>query len=99
MPLHYTFPHTNSSYCTASLKTYKFLLDSQADLTNLSTGISSLNVTQFKPLRDLVTQIQPVLLTLEDTIDKFGADFSAQNVANQTDEYVVTMPVLQTHSC
>ena len=76
---------------TASLKTYKFLLDSQSDLTNLSTGVSSLNVTRFKPLRDLVTQIQPVLVALEDTIDQFGADFSVQNVVNQASECVFTL--------
>ena len=39
-------------------------------------------------MQNLVTQIQPVLLQLENTIDQFGADFSVQNVVNQTVECV-----------
>lgn len=70
----------------ASLKTYKFLLDTQAGLTNLTDGINNLNGTGLQPVQALVTQIQPVLVELENTIDQFGADFSAQNVANQASE-------------
>lgn len=72
----------------ASLKTYKFLLDTQAGLTNLTAGIGNLNGTGLESVQNLITQIQPVLLSLEDTIDQFGADFSVQNVVNQTSEYV-----------
>lgn len=71
---------------TASLKTYKFLLDTQAGLTNLTVGIGQLNGTGLQPVQSLVTQIQPVLLSLEDTIDQFGQDFSVQNVVNQASE-------------
>lgn len=77
------------SFCdifTASLKTYKFLLDTQGALTNLTTGINSLNGTGLSPLTTLVQQIQPVLVKLEDTIDNFGAAFSTQDVANQASE-------------
>ena len=70
----------------ASLKTYKFLLDTQAGLNNLTAGIGQLNGAGLEPVQNLVTQIQPVLLQLEDTIDKFGADFSVQNVVEQANE-------------
>lgn len=73
---------------TASLKTYKFLLDTQAALTNLTSGIASLNGTGLKQVEDLANQIKPVLVDLESTIDQFGADFSVQQVANQANEYV-----------
>ena len=75
---------------SASLKTYKFLLDTQAGLTNLTNGVNNLNGTGLEPLNALVTQIQPVLLNLENTIDQFGADFSVQNVVNQASEWVFT---------
>ena len=81
------FVHVSRS-CTASLKTYKFLLDTQAGLTNLTNGIGQLNGTGLAPVQNLVTQIQPVLVSLENTIDQFGADFSVQNVVNQTSECV-----------
>ncbi|THH09450.1 hypothetical protein EW145_g2016 [Phellinidium pouzarii] len=57
-----------------------------AGLTNLTNGVGQLNGTGLKPLQDLVNQIQPVLASLEDTIDQFGADFSSQQVANQTSD-------------
>lgn len=85
--VHFSEPH-NSHETVASLKTYKFLLDTQAGLTNLTDGINNLNGTGLNQVQTLVTQIQPVLLELEDTIDQFGADFSAQKVANQASEYV-----------
>ena len=72
----------------ASLQTFKFLLDTQAGLTNLTNGVGQLNGTGLAPLESLVNQIQPVLESLEDTIDQFGADFSAQQVSNQASEYV-----------
>ena len=62
------------------------MLDTQAALTNLENGISKINATRFSALNELVAQIQPVLFNLEDTIDKFGADFSVQNVVNQASE-------------
>ncbi|KAH8119623.1 hypothetical protein DFH11DRAFT_458253 [Phellopilus nigrolimitatus] len=77
---------SNSARTIASLKTYKFLLDTQAGLTNLTNGIGQLNGTGLKPVQDLVSQIQPVLASLEDTIDQFGADFSVQQVSNQTSD-------------
>lgn len=72
----------------ASLNTYKFLLDTQAGLTNLTNGVGQLNGTGLAPLEGLVNQIQPVLESLEDTIDQFGADFSVQQAANQASECV-----------
>ena len=80
-------------FVLASLKTYKFLLDTQAALTNLTSGIAELNSTGVVQIEQLANQIQPLLVELEDTIDKFGADFSAQQIANQTNEYVFS-PVL-----
>ncbi|KAI5115856.1 hypothetical protein M0805_009704 [Coniferiporia weirii] len=77
---------SNSARTIASLKTYKFLLDTQAGLTNLTNGIGQLNGTGLAPLTALVNQIQPVLLSLENTIDQFGADFSSQEVSNQASD-------------
>lgn len=77
---------SNSARTVASLKTYKFLLDTQAGLTNLTVGIGQLNGSGLAPVQSLVTQIQPVLLSLEDTIDQFGQDFSVQNVVNQASD-------------
>jgi len=77
---------SNSARTIASLKTYKFLLDTQSGLTNLTNGINGLNGTGLAPVQSLVTQIQPVLVNLENTIDQFGADFSVQNVASQASD-------------
>lgn len=57
-------------------------------MTNLTNGVNGLNGTGLAPLQSLVAQIQPILQNIEFTIDQFGADFSVQNVVNQTSEYV-----------
>lgn len=77
---------SNSARTIASLKTYKFLLDTQADIANLTTGIAALNGSGLAPVRDLADNIQPVLADIENTIDQFGADFSVQEVANQASD-------------
>ncbi|EJD03415.1 uncharacterized protein FOMMEDRAFT_156821 [Fomitiporia mediterranea MF3/22] len=77
---------SNSARTIASLNTYKFLLDTQAGLANLTNGVAQLNGTGLKPVEDLANQIKPVLSDLEDTIDQFGADFSVQKVANQASD-------------
>jgi len=78
---------SNSARTIASLKTYKFLLDSQAALNNLTTGVNALNGSAgLAPVTALVNQIQPVLLNLENTIDQFGQDFSVQNVVDQAND-------------
>ncbi|KAL5528056.1 hypothetical protein ACEPAF_7192 [Sanghuangporus sanghuang] len=77
---------SNSARTIASLKTYKFLLDAQTALTNLTNGVAALNGTGLKQVEDLANQIQPVLVDLEGTIDQFGADFSVQQVTNQAND-------------
>ncbi|KAL5484808.1 hypothetical protein ACEPAI_7450 [Sanghuangporus weigelae] len=77
---------SNSARTIASLKTYKFLLDTQVALTNLTNGVAALNGTGLKQVEELANQIQPVLVDLEGTIDRFGADFSVQQVTNQAND-------------
>lgn len=74
---------SNSARTVASLKTYKFLLDTQSLLTNLTNTVNQQNTTELQPLVEGVAQIQPTLQSMEHTIDQFGADFSVQNLANQ----------------
>lgn len=74
---------TNPPRTMASLQTYKFLVDTQSALSNMTTLIN--NVGGNKTAAALINnQLQPVLTQVENAIDGFGAAFSVQNLVNQT---------------
>lgn len=75
---------TNPPRTMASLQTYKFLVDTQSALTNMTTLIN--NVGGNKTALTIVNQILPVLNQVENAIDGFGAAFSVQNLVNQTQQ-------------
>jgi len=65
----------------ASLQTYKYLVDAQAALQDLSTLVGQVGGNS--SIVTAVSTILPSLQQVEAIIDKIGADFSVQNLLDQ----------------
>jgi len=77
----------------ASLQTYKFLVDTQAALLDLSSTVAKVGGNS-----SIVTNIDnivPALQSVEAIIDKIGADFSVQNVIDQGVDIQQVLALLQ----
>jgi len=74
---------TNPPRTLASLQTYKFLVDTQSALANMSTLITQVGGNQ-TALTFINNAMLPVLTQVENAIDDFGSAFSVQDLANQT---------------
>jgi len=72
----------NPAKTIASLQTYKFLVDTQSALLNLTTTVTNIggNSSISQSIQDAIA---PALQSVESTIDKIGADFSVQNLSEQ----------------